>query len=123
MKTSAFLIALLIALPTPLVFAKGRVLECAITKLPSNDILHKGQCYYLPHKGGSFALLKAEGEGALYASVGMVTVYVMGRDTAEVTRLVKEEDGESRNDTWGEAKRSKADSACWEGADFRICAW
>ncbi len=121
MKPSAFLIALLIALPAPVVYAKGRVLECAISKLPSNEILLKGPCYYLPHKGGSFALLNAEGEGLLYATVGMVTVYVMGRDVADVTRLIKEEDGESRNDTWGEAKRSKADSACWEGADFRIC--
>jgi len=122
MKLSPVLAALLLLAPTA-ALAKGRVVDCAITSLPGNDVQFKGKCSFLPEAGGSFTLMDAKGKDMFYGSIGMVSVTLTGKDTAEVSGLVLDEGGGGHNSRWGEAKRSKTDGACWDGSDFRICAW
>lgn len=122
MKLSAILATVLILLPAVAV-AKEKVVDCAITSLPSNDIQFKGKCKFVPEAGGSFTLMDAKGKDKFYDTIGMVSVTLTGKDTAEVGGFVLDEGGGGHNSRWGEAKRSKKDGACWDGADFRVCAW
>lgn len=122
MKLSPVLAAILIILPTA-AFSKAKVVECAITSLPSNEVKFKGKCRFLPEAGGSFTLMDANGKDEFYDAIGMVSVNLTGKITAEVSGLVLDEGGGGHNSRWGEAKRSQRDAACWDGEDFRVCAW
>jgi hypothetical protein len=121
MKPNPLLIALLLLVPTA-ALAKGRVVDCAITSLPGNAVQFKGKCTFLPEAGGSFTLMDAKGRDTFYGSIGMVSVTLTGKDMAEVSGLVVDAGG-AHNSRWGAATRSKTDGACWDGTDFRICAW
>ena len=122
MKLSPVVAALLLLAPTA-ALAKGKVVDCAITSLPGNDVQFKGKCTFLPEAGGSFTLMDAKGKDNFYGTIGMVSVYLTGKDTAEVSGLVLDEGGGGHNSRWGAAKRSQKDRACWDGEDFRVCAW
>lgn len=102
--------------------AAGRTVDCSISTLPGNEVQFKGKCNFVPEAGGSFTLMDAAGRDKLYDNVGMVSVYVTGKDTAEVSGLVLDNSG-GHNSRWGSAKRSRLDRACWDGDDFRVCAW
>lgn len=119
---AAALLALL-ALAPGMAEAKGRVVSCAITSLPDNAVQFKGKCLFLPDGGGSFTLMDKAGGERFYGSIGMVSVSLTGKDAAEVSGLVLDPGLGGHNSRWGAARRSARDGACWDGADFRICAW
>lgn len=68
---------------------------------------------------GSFSLSDRTGQGLLYAEVMVVTVSVVSPGVAQVFGLTRH----GINSRWGTARRSTRNRACWDGADFRICAW
>lgn len=119
MKLIILLVAALFVFPTQ-ALAKARIVRCAITS--GGIVEFKGKCKFIPEAGGSFTLMDAAGKEKFYRSMGMVSVYLTGKDIAEVSGLVLS-DGSAHNSRWGTAKRSEKDRACWEGTDFRICAW
>lgn len=104
-------------------YAKGRVVDCRISSLDGAQVQFDGKCKFVPEPGGSFSLSDASGKDKFYGTIGIVSVFLTGKDTAEVSGLVLDPGGGGHNSRWGEAKRSKKDGACWEGSDFRICAW
>lgn len=122
MKLCAILAAVLVLIPTAAV-SKDRVVECAITSLTGGDVEFKGKCKFMPEAGGSFTLMDAAGKDIFFDSIGMVSVTLTGKDTADVSGFVIDEVGGGHSSRWGEVKRSKKDGACWDGDDFRVCAW
>jgi hypothetical protein len=118
-KTIALTTTLLISTS---VTAKDRLVDCAISQLPSNKIEYQGKCAFSSEKGGTFYLSSPDGKSILYNHIGSVTVFIVDKDTAEVSGLVMDKVG-GHNSRWGEATRSKSDKACWDGQDFRVCAW
>jgi len=117
------LLALLLALLPAAAEAKGRVVNCAITTLPGNAVQFKGPCRFLPEGGGSFSLVDKAGGDRLFGNIGAVSVSLTAKDSAEVSGLVLDPGGGGHGSRWGSATRSPRDGACWDGADFRICAW
>lgn len=103
--------------------AKGKVVDCRISSLDGTQVQFKGRCKFVPEAGGSFSLSDASGKARFYNTISVVSVYLTGNDTAEVSGLVLDPGGGGHNSRWGEAKRSTKDSACWDGSDFQICAW
>lgn len=97
--------------------ATNKIVNCEITGLKINDIMYKGKCDFLLEEKGSFSISNIQKEGPLFAKVLVVSVYMIGKNTAEVRGLTSA----GNNSRWGEAKRSKKDKACWIGEDFRIC--
>lgn len=118
----AGLLAVMVGLMPEAVLAKPKVVDCAITSLPGGEVQFSGKCRFVPEAGGSFSLMDAAGKDRFYGTIGMVSVYLTGQDAAEVSGLVLDKSG-GHNSRWGEARRSQEDRACWDGADFRICAW
>lgn len=78
----------------------------------------RGRCEFVA-EGSSFALTAASNGPAFPAGIEVVSVEVIGRGQAEVRGLTDA----GINSRWGAAQRSKRDGACWQGADFLICAW
>lgn len=104
-------------------YAKGRVVDCRISSPDDAQVQFNGKCKFVPEAGGSFSLSDASGKNKFFGTISIVSVFLTGKDTAEVGGLVLDPGGGGHNSRWGEAKRSKKDGACWEGSDFRICAW
>ena len=68
---------------------------------------------------GSFNLSsRGSKEAPLFPDVLSLSVTIIKPGIAEVRGLTKD----GINSRWGEARRSAKDGACWDGADFRICA-
>lgn len=120
---TALLLAGLLAVVPGVAEAKGRVVSCAITSLPGNAVQFKGKCRFLPEGGGSFSLMDAAGRDRFFGDIGAVSVTLTAKDTAEVSGLVLDPGGGGHASRWGTAQRSASDGACWDGDDFRICAW
>lgn len=78
---------------------------------------YNGMCKFTPDNGGSFAI-EPTGKPA-FGGATVINVSVISPGVAEVRGLTR--DGISSR--WGEAKRSKADPACWLGGDFKICVY
>ncbi|MDB5722848.1 MAG: hypothetical protein JWP15_3466 [Alphaproteobacteria bacterium] len=78
----------------------------------------RGPCRFLPDKGGSFSL-DPIGRKTFSSEISTLSVFVTGPGVAEVSGLT----AAGINSRWGEARRSRKDPACWEGADFRICVY
>lgn len=121
MKSYLLAVLALVMLPTA-ALAKDRVVDCAVLSLPDGAVQYKGTCKFMPEQDGSFALASPSGKAKLYASIGIVSVTLTGKDEAEVSGLVIDAGG-AHSSRWGAATRSTKDRACWDGADFRICAW
>ncbi|WP_146256109.1 hypothetical protein [Aestuariivirga litoralis] len=107
---------------SPVAEARDRVVDCAILSLPGKAVQFKGKCNFMPEAGGSFSLADADGKPKLYGDIGVVSVTLTGKDTAEVSGLVIDSGG-GHSSRWGTARRAADDRACWDGEDFRICAW
>lgn len=122
MKVGAAIAAALTLSANP-TFANEKTVKCEITSQPSNEVQFAGKCKFEAEQGGSFSLSDANGGDLLYESISVVHVYVTAKGHAEVSGLVLDEGGGGHNSRWGAAKRSQKDGACWEGEDFRICAW
>jgi hypothetical protein len=98
-------------------FAADKIVKCEISS--ANTIDFKGNCIFGSEKGGSFALSSVHKKKPLYKGVAVITVSMVKKGVAEVRGLTEN----GNNSRWGEAKRSEKDKACWEGEDFKVCAW
>ena len=79
---------------------------------------YDGACTFRPEgSGGSFSVTPLDQPAMSGATV--LTVSITSPGVAEVRGLT----AAGINSRWGEARRSKADSACWEGSDFSVCAY
>lgn len=105
-----------ILLTAQTVLAANRVVICTIAT--NNQIAYKGPCLFMPEAGGSFSLSNTNRQGPLFGDIGVLSIYIVSKGTAEVRGLTSS----GINSRWGEARRSTKDRACWEGADFKICA-
>ena len=92
----------------------ARPVRCLIAGAGLN---YRGKCDFTP-SGGSFSISPI-GRASFPGGVNPVSVAVVAPGVAEVRGLTRE----GINSRWGEARRSKRDPACWEGSDFRICAY
>jgi hypothetical protein len=94
----------------------GRQVQCKVET--GGKVVLSGPCRFAPDGGGSFALQSLDGGKPLFGEVTTLSVSVVSPGAAEVRGLTQA----GINSRWGEARRSKADPACWDGPDFRICA-
>ena len=120
MKCSAFfaLGALaLLALTAPEGQAKERAVHCRVESAGKMEI--DGKCLFDADQDGSFHLGNVDSEKPLFGEILLVNVAIVARDVAEVRGLTKA----GNNSRWGQARRSAHDHACWDGEDFRICAY
>ena len=97
--------------------------ECDITGtgIDGADSLFYGRCEFDSwHNNGSFSLKSIEGKWQpLWDTIFSVEVRVIGKGIAQI-EVADLETKEMHS--WGRAKRSKADAACWIGQGFEICA-
>lgn len=93
--------------------AMARPVRCVIT----GSIQYRGKCDFT-RAGASFSLAPI-GRASFPGGVNPVNVAIVSPGIAEVRGLTRE----GINSRWGEARRSKRDPACWDGSDFRICAY
>lgn len=97
--------------------AADRTVKCQIDS--ANKTVYEGKCVFIPDSKGSFALANPEKNKPLTDTITMVSVSIIEKGVAEVRGLTSE----GINSRWGEAKRSVKDKACWQGEDFKVCAW
>lgn len=88
-----------------------------VVKGASDEILFRGNCIFEQFGGnGSFFI---EAPSGLIAGRELINVYITEPGIAEVRGLTTD----GINSRWGQARRSTADTACWVGRDFTICAY
>jgi hypothetical protein len=98
---------------------RGRVVECHVES--AGKIEMNGKCLFTREKGGSFGLENVDRDKPLFGEILVLSVSIESSGIAEVRGLTKR----GNNSRWGEARRSKSDSACWEDSkfnEFKICA-
>lgn len=95
---------------------RARLADCRIES--GGKVELSGKCRFIPGECGTFTLGNADRGKPLYGDVLMLTVAIVAPDNAEVRGLTNG----GISSRWGAAKRSARDRACWDGADFRICA-
>ena len=93
--------------------AMARPVRCVIT----GSVAYKGKCDFT-NSGASFSIAPI-GRDSFPGGINPVNVAIVSPGVAEVRGLTRE----GINSRWGEARRSKSDPACWQGSDFRICAY
>ena len=101
------------AQPAP---ARERVVRCVVAG--ADAPAYRGRCRFLPDGGGSFSLRPGAGR-AFPGGTSDVSIHLIAPGQAEVRGLTTG----GINSRWGEARRSTKDRACWEGSDFRVCAY
>ncbi len=119
-KATAILTITLLAVSTQL-YAKDRTVKCQIDSNGSTgklETVYNGSCLFIPDgKNGSFSLTNPDKSKPLTDTIVAVNVSITKKGLAEVAGATTV-GGSSR---WGEAK--KAAKGCWEGQDFKVCAW
>ncbi len=116
MRRIAYLIAsVVVAQHVFVANADARPAKCVV--LGNGMTPYKGRCNFTPDVGGSFGIEPIGKSG--FDGVTMVSVAIVSPGVAEVRGLTRD----GINSRWGEAKRSKADPACWLGSDFKICVY
>lgn len=110
-------VATILLLTTNLATAKDRIVKCKIDS--GNQTIYEGKCAFIPDTKGSFGLSNPVKNQPLTDTISMVSVMIIEKGVAEVRGLTSD----GINSRWGEAKRSAKDKACWEGVDFKVCAW
>lgn len=109
--------ASLAALATPAsADAQGRAARCVISG--NGAPAYRGPCRFVADRGGSFSVTPP-GAKSFPGGVSSVSVFVTETGVAEVRGLT----ARGVNSRWGTAVRSRRDRACWEGADFSVCAY
>jgi hypothetical protein len=93
--------------------AEARPVRCVLT----GSVHYAGKCDFF-RAGASFSLSPV-GRASFPGGINPVSVAIETPGVAEVRGLTRD----GINSRWGEARRSKRDPACWEGSDFRICAY
>jgi hypothetical protein len=114
---SAIAAALMITSVSAESYAKDRVVHCQITSGGKVEV--DGKCFFGADPSGSFVLDPVDKDKPLFGEILDVGVVLVGKDVAEVRGLTKG----GISSRWGEAHRSTTDRACWDGVDFRICAY
>jgi type 1 fimbria pilin len=121
-KITGILVVALLAISSH-AMAKDRIVKCQIDSNNESgrvETIYKGSCSFSPEaKNGSFSLGNAKKDKPLTETIYSVNVSITEKDVAEVFGSVVG----GNNSRWGEAKRSTKDKACWEGVDFKVCAW
>lgn len=95
--------------------ASAKTARCVIR---SEGGSYRGPCSYSVQRGGTFTV-KPIGHRFLMPGVMMVTVFVDRDGYADVSGLT----GAGVNSRWGQATRSRRDTACWVGDGFSVCAY
>jgi hypothetical protein len=98
--------------------AGARIARCVV--IVEGRSLLDGPCEFRREdRDGSFSLSAVNAQDWLMADAGTMSLSVTKPGVAEVF-VVQE-----RSSRWGQAKRSKAEKACWIGtaANFKICAY
>lgn len=95
----------------------ARVVDCQIAS--SGDPGMRKRCVFVPRGHGSFALTDPDTHGLLTTGVRLLTVEIVEPGVAEVRGLTVH----GIHARWGLAQRADDDRACWQGSDFRVCAW
>ena len=112
--TRLVLVASVSALLLPIA-ALAKPATCTIKQ--NGAIQFSGRCDVQPFGGdGSFSIVNSEG-GVLVPGVTQVSVALL-RGMAEVRGLTVD----GIHSRWGSARRNVNNPACWDGADFQICA-
>lgn len=96
--------------------ARPRPARCAISGGAENP--YSGPCLFTAERGGSFTVTPLK-RRTFMSDLTSVSVYVLKPGAAEVRGMTTD----GINSRWGEARRSRRDSACWEGSDFRVCVY
>jgi hypothetical protein len=97
--------------------SRGRIARCHVETAGKVEV--SGTCRFISETGGSFALVNADRDKPLFGEILMVSVSIVSPEIAEVRGLTLR----GNNSRWGAARRSSRDRACWEGSDFRVCAY
>jgi hypothetical protein len=111
---------LLAALALVAVPAAARTVRCVVK---TDTGTYRGPCDFLAERGGSFSIQPLK-QGEFFKhdpdepGIASVSVTVVGAE-GDVRGLTTA----GVNSRWGSARRSKADRACWVGADFTVCAY
>ena len=108
--TAAAFAALTIAAP-----AMAKNARCVID---SEGTSYRGPCEYHVAKGGTFTVTPVR-ENTFDGGATSITVFVTRPGTAEVRGLTES----GINSRWGRAVRSRRDTACWVGNDFKVCVY
>jgi len=106
----AALAALTVATP-----ALAKNARCVID---SEGTSYRGPCEYHVAKGGTFTVTPVR-SNTFAGGATSITVFVMRPGVAQVRGLTES----GINSNWGNARRSKRDSACWIGNDFTVCVY
>ncbi len=109
-------LALFVGTPSE-VQARERVVRCRIESAGKIEV--DGRCFFDAVEDGSFHLGNVDSSKPLFDEVLLLNVVIVARDVAQVRGLTNA----GINSLWGEAHRSVRDRACWDGDDFRICAY
>ena len=96
--------------------AEARPARCVVTA--SSEPAYRGACDFVPGTKGSFMLAPARGRHFPGAATSL-SLTIVAPGVAELRGLTRE----GINSRWGEARRSRRDRACWDGANFRLCVY
>jgi hypothetical protein len=96
--------------------AKPRAARCVVSS--AGEKPYSGPCRFLPEAKGSFSV-EPVGRRLFFGEIARVEVSRTARGSAEVRGLTTE----GIDSRWGSARRSRRDTACWDGEDFRICVY
>lgn len=122
MKTITQILAIALLAISSHAMAKDRIVKCQIDSNGESgkiETIYKGSCLFIPDTKGSFGLANPVKDKPLTDTINMISVMMIEKGVAEVRGLTMD----GINSRWGEAKRSTTDKACWEGVDFKVCAW
>ena len=97
--------------------AREKVARCRVES--GGSVVVNGKCLFDADQEGSFHLGNVDKNKSLFDEILLINVVIVAQDVAEVRGLTRS----GINSRWGEARRSSRDRACWDGADFHICAY
>lgn len=102
-------------------FPDEKAVACRIEITAPERALYKGDCEIHREGGGTFTLWAPHPEShpPIFEDMSTITVFVIDRGRAKVSGMTTD----GIQNSWGDAIRSKADTGCWNGTDFQICAW
>ena len=120
------MIQFLLAITLSVTFTTTHAKEAKCTVMGTSvddglEALFHGSCEFEPWRnGGSFSLKSLEGKWEpLWDTIIGIELEVIKKGVAKVSVI----DSETQSaHSWGIAKRSQKDSACWIGKGFEICA-
>jgi len=96
---------------------REKVARCRVES--GGSVVVNGRCFFDADQDGSFRLGNVDRSKWLFDEIISINVVIVAQYVAEVRGLTRS----GINSRWGEACRSSRDRACWDGADFHICAY